>query len=59
MNGSRIRGSTLVVDGVIGQLADGTGELIGSIESVQKMKALTSTYSAEHGRTAGGVVTTQ
>lgn len=59
MNGSRIRGSTLVVDGVIGQLADGTGELIGSIESVQEMKALTSTYAAEHGRTAGGVVITQ
>ena len=59
INGSRTRGNAMIIDGVVAQLIDGNSELVGSIEAVQEVKVLTSTYSAEYGRTSGGVVATQ
>lgn len=59
INGSRTRGTAFVVDGASTTHIGGIGERIGSIEAIQEFKVLASTYSAEYGRTSGGVVTFQ
>jgi hypothetical protein len=59
VNGSRRRGNAFVIDGASTTHIGGIAERIGSIESIQEFKVLASTYSAEYGRTAGGVITFQ
>jgi outer membrane receptor protein involved in Fe transport len=59
INGSRRRGNAYVIDGASTTHIGGIAERIGSIESIQEFKVLASTYSAEYGRTAGGVITFQ
>jgi hypothetical protein len=59
INGSRTRGTAFVVDGASTTHIGGIGERVGSIEAIQEFKVLSSTYSAEYGRTSGGVVTFQ
>jgi hypothetical protein len=56
INGSRSRGNSFVIDGASSLHIGGIGERIGSIEAFQETKILTNTYSAEYGRTAGGVM---
>lgn len=56
INGSRSRGNTFIIDGATSLHIGGIGERIGSIEAFSEAKILTHTYSAEHGRTAGGVL---
>lgn len=56
INGSRSRGNAFVIDGASSLHIGGIGERIGSIEAFQEAKILTNTYSAEYGRTAGGVM---
>lgn len=56
VNGSRGRGNSFVVDGSSSLHISGQGEAVGSIEAFHEAKILTNTYSAEFGRTAGGVV---
>jgi hypothetical protein len=56
INGSRGRGNSFVIDGSSSLHIGGMGESIGSIEAFSEAKVLTNTYSAEFGRTAGGVV---
>ena len=59
VNGSRVLGNAFVVDGASTTHIGGIGERVGSIESIQEFKVLSSTYSAEYGRTSGGVITFQ
>jgi hypothetical protein len=59
VNGSRTRGTAFVVDGASTTHIGGIGERVGSIEAIQEFKVLSSTYSAEYGRTSGGVITFQ
>jgi hypothetical protein len=56
INGSRRRANSYVIDGASTTHIGGIAERLGSIEAIQEMKVLSSTYSAEFGRTAGGVV---
>ncbi|HZO54367.1 MAG TPA: carboxypeptidase regulatory-like domain-containing protein [Bryobacteraceae bacterium] len=56
INGSRSRGNSFVIDGASSLHIGGIGERIGSIEAFSEAKVLTNTYSAEYGRTAGGVM---
>jgi len=56
INGSRSRGNAFVIDGSSSLHIGGIGERIGSIEAFSEAKILTHTYSAEYGRTAGGVL---
>lgn len=56
VNGSRSRGNAFVIDGASSLHIGGIGERIGSIEAFSEAKILTHTYSAEYGRTAGGVL---
>jgi hypothetical protein len=56
INGSRSRGNSFVIDGASSLHIGGIGERIGSIEAFSEAKILTNTYSAEYGRTAGGVL---
>lgn len=56
VNGSRSRGNAFVIDGSSSLHIGGIGERIGSIEAFSEAKVLTHTYSAEYGRTAGGVL---
>jgi hypothetical protein len=56
INGSRGRGNSFVIDGASSLHIGGMGESIGSIEAFSEAKILANTYSAEFGRTAGGVV---
>ncbi len=56
INGSRGRGNSFVIDGASSLHISGQGEAVGSIEAFSEAKVLTNTYSAEFGRTAGGVV---
>jgi hypothetical protein len=56
INGSRSRGNSFVIDGASSLHIGGIGERIGSIEAFSEAKILTNTYSAEYGRTAGGVM---
>jgi hypothetical protein len=59
VNGSRARGTAFVVDGASTTHIGGIGERVGSIEAIQEFKVMSSTYSAEYGRTSGGVITFQ
>ncbi|MEK7406375.1 MAG: TonB-dependent receptor [Acidobacteriota bacterium] len=59
INGSRTRGNAFVIDGASTTHIGGIPERIGSIEAIHEFKVLASTYSAEYGRTSGGVVTFQ
>ncbi|HYO84012.1 MAG TPA: carboxypeptidase regulatory-like domain-containing protein, partial [Bryobacteraceae bacterium] len=59
INGSRARGNAFVIDGAATTHIGGIPERIGSIEAIHEFKVLGSTYSAEYGRTSGGVVTFQ
>lgn len=59
INGSRSRGNSFVVDGAPTTHIGGIPERIASIEAIHEFKVLASTYSAEYGRTSGGVVTFQ
>jgi hypothetical protein len=59
VNGSRTRGTAFVVDGASTTHIGGIGERVGSIEAIQEFKVLSSAYSAEYGRTSGGVITFQ
>jgi len=59
INGSRTRGNAFVIDGASTTHIGGIAERTGSIESIHEFKVLTSTYSAEYGRTSGGVITFQ
>jgi hypothetical protein len=56
INGSRSRGNSFIIDGASSLHIGGIGERIGSIEAFSEAKILTNTYSAEYGRTAGGVM---
>ena len=56
INGSRSRGNSFIIDGASSLHIGGIGERIGSIEAFSEAKVLTNTYSAEYGRTAGGVM---
>lgn len=56
INGSRSRGNSFIIDGASSLHIGGIGERIGSIEAFSESKILTHTYSAEYGRTAGGVM---
>jgi hypothetical protein len=59
LNGSRKGGNAYVIDGASTTHIGGIAERIGSIEVIQEFKVLASTYSAEYGRTSGGVITFQ
>lgn len=59
INGSRRRGNAYVVDGASTTHIGGIAERIGSIEAIHEFKVLSSTYSAEYGRSAGAVITFQ
>jgi hypothetical protein len=59
INGSRTRHNAFVIDGASTVHIGGIPERIGSIESIQEFKVMASTYSAEFGRTSGGVVAFQ
>lgn len=59
INGSRKGSNAYVIDGASTTHIGGIAERIGSIESIQEFKVLSSTYSAEYGRTSGGVITFQ
>jgi len=59
INGSRTRGNAFVIDGASTTHIGGIAERIGSIEAIHEFKVLASTYSAEYGRTSGGVITFQ
>ncbi|MFN3324955.1 MAG: carboxypeptidase regulatory-like domain-containing protein [Bryobacteraceae bacterium] len=59
INGSRAQGTAYVVDGASTTHIGGIGERIGSIEAIHEFRILSSTYSAEFGRTSGGVVSFQ
>lgn len=59
INGSRVGSTAFVVDGASTVHIGGIGERIGSVEAIQEFKVLSSTYSAEYGRTSGGVVAFQ
>lgn len=59
LNGSRKGSNAYVIDGASTTHIGGIAERIGSIESIQEFKVLASTYSAEYGRTSGGVITFQ
>ena len=59
INGSRSQHNVFFIDGALTDHIAGTGERIGSIEAIQEFKVLGSTYSAEYGRTSGGVITFQ
>lgn len=56
VSGSRRRSNVYVVDGAPTTHIGGIGERVGSIEAIQEFKVLSSTYSAEFGRTSGGVI---
>ncbi|MEX2261668.1 MAG: carboxypeptidase regulatory-like domain-containing protein [Bryobacteraceae bacterium] len=59
LNGSRKGSNAYVIDGASTTHIGGIAERIGSIEAIQEFKVLASTYSAEYGRTSGGVITFQ
>ncbi len=59
INGSRSRGNNFVVDGATTTHIGGIGERVGSIEAISEFKLYSHTYSAEFGRTAGGIVSFQ
>ncbi|MBM3736273.1 MAG: TonB-dependent receptor [Acidobacteria bacterium] len=59
LNGSRKGSNAYVVDGASTTHIGGIGERIGSIESIQEFKVLANAYSAEYGRTSGGVISFQ
>ncbi|MBI4910654.1 MAG: carboxypeptidase regulatory-like domain-containing protein [Acidobacteria bacterium] len=56
-NGSQALGNSFQIDGASVQHVTGWVESVGSIESISEFKVLSHTYSAEFGRTSGGVVT--
>ncbi len=58
INGGQPKSNEMVIDGVPNRGGDGGG-LFGTIptqESVAEMKVITNAYSAEYGRTTGGVI---
>ncbi len=55
VSGGRALGNSVVVDGAPLTHIGGWTESPGSIEAFQEIKLLSSTYSAEYGRTSGGV----
>ena len=59
VNGGRSRGNNFVVDGATTTHIGGIGERVGSIEAISEFKLYSHTYSAEFGRTAGGLVSFQ
>lgn len=59
LNGSRKGSNAYVVDGASTTHIGGIGERIGSIEAIQEFKVLANAYSAEYGRTSGGVISFQ
>jgi hypothetical protein len=59
LNGSRKGSNSYVVDGASTTHIGGIGERIGSIEAIQEFKVLANAYSAEYGRTSGGVISFQ
>ncbi|MBL8227635.1 MAG: TonB-dependent receptor [Bryobacterales bacterium] len=59
LNGSRRGSNAYVVDGASTTHIGGIGERIGSIEAIQEFKVLANAYSAEFGRTSGGVISFQ
>jgi hypothetical protein len=50
INGSRVSGNAFLVDGAYVMNQGGIGERVTSIEALQEVKVLASTYSAEFGR---------
>lgn len=56
INGSRAQNTAFVIDGASTTHIGGIGELVGTPESIQEVKLLTSSYSAEYGRTSGATV---
>jgi hypothetical protein len=56
INGSRKGSNAFMIDGASTTHIGGMPERLGSIESIQEDKIISSTYSAEYGRTSGGVV---
>lgn len=56
INGSRKGTNAFTVDGASTVHVGGIGERVGSIESISEFKLYSHTYSAEFGRTSGGVV---
>ncbi len=59
INGGRPRGNNFTVDGATTTHIGGIGERVGSIEAISEFKLYSHTYSAEFGRTAGGIVSFQ
>ncbi len=56
INGSRKGSNAFMIDGASTTHIGGIPERLGSIEAIHEAKILASTYSAEYGRTSGGVV---
>src|SRR5262249_19518527 len=58
INGSRTVNSEFMVDGV-SVVSGSTGgvQTLPAADAIREMKVLTSAYSAEYGRTSGGIVT--
>lgn len=56
INGTRVQNSQISLDGINLNSVGGIGERVGSIESLQEVKVLTSTYSAEFAQTSGGAI---
>lgn len=56
INGSRKGSNAFMIDGASTTHIGGIPERLGSIEAIHEAKILSSTYSAEYGRTSGGVV---
>ncbi len=58
INGSRSQDNLITFDGAVGIRTRANGDSIGTadLDSVQEVQVLTSNYSAEYGRSAGGQI---
>ncbi|HVF28288.1 MAG TPA: TonB-dependent receptor [Pyrinomonadaceae bacterium] len=56
INGSRALNTQISIDGINIQAVSGIGERVASLDALQEVKVLTSTYSAEYAQTQGGSV---
>lgn len=56
INGSRALNTQISIDGISIQATTGIGERVASVDAIQEVKVLTSTYSAEYAQTQGGSV---
>lgn len=56
INGSRALNTQITIDGINIQAVSGIGERVSSLDALQEVKVLTSTYSAEYAQTQGGSI---